>query len=431
MKVADVWRLIIFLTLGTLLGVLVGSTLLGLILFLLIYIWRLHSNLTTLENWINGANDSQASEQSGIFEDLTHSVNKLFRRHKKRRKRLTRVLRQFEDATRAWPDAIVILNQTDDIEWANPAARELLDIRWPEDKKQRLTNIVRFPKLREFISDPDNQNSKTVKIISPLKPDSYLSALMTPYSDTHKALTARNVTEIYKAIKARSDFVANVSHELKTPLTVFRGYLETLALQTNICPPTWEPAIKHMTDHAIEMSNLVDTLLDLSNLEEGQVVNDEKPVDVGALLQEIATTTSQLFKNKNHTINVALETSINLTGSRRELYSAFSNLMFNAAHYTAPNGVISARWQKNGSKILLEIEDNGIGISEEHISRVTERFYRVDNSRTRTDYGSKNGLGLAIVKHVVRRHKGTLNISSKMGSGSCFSIEFDAGGIAN
>jgi len=424
MKPADFWRLCLFLAIGAAFGALFQQSLIGIILSLLTYIWTVHYNLTTLAQWVSGANAVQGPEKSGIFEELNYSINKLFRRHKTRRERLTGVLRQFEEATKAWPDAIVVLNQMDDIEWANPAARNLLDIRWPEDKKQRVTNIVRFPALREFINSPEIAKKQTIEIISPLKPDIYLSALMVPYSETHRILTTRDVTEIYRAIKARSDFVANVSHELKTPLTVFRGYLEALGMQKDVCPPTWEPAIKQMREHAIEMSDLVDTLLKLSHLEESQILLDDKPINMKALLEEVISATKQIYEEKNHIINLDVEASENLMGSKRELYSAFSNLTLNAAHYTPANGTISLRWHKEGSDLVLDVKDTGIGIAEEHLPRITERFYRVDSSRTRAKQGSKNGLGLAIVKHVVRRHNASLNISSEVGKGSCFSVKF-------
>lgn len=424
MKISDFWRLLLYIVLGATLGALGGHIILGVTLSLLAYIWNLHASLVGLLNQVNGESDDQIPTQTGIFEELNYSISKLFDRHKSRRQRLTAVLRQFEQATRAWPDAIVILNQTDDIEWANPAARHLLDVRWPEDKKQRITNIIRFPALREFISSTSNTEEQTVDIISPQKPGMHLSTLMVPYSKTHKILTARDVTEIYRAISVRSDFVANVSHELKTPLTVFRGYLETLTMQSDVCPPTWQPALKQMTEHAVEMSNLVDTLLDLSRLEESQIPAESEPINIKTLIEEVVAATSQIYKEKNHVLTIHIDSQKKLIGSRVEIYSALSNLTFNAAHYTPANGTISIRWYEQNPYLFLEVKDNGIGIAEEHLSRITERFYRVDNSRTRTEQGSKNGLGLAIVKHVVRRHSALLDISSELGKGSSFSIKF-------
>ena len=424
MKISDFWRLLLYVALGATLGALGGQALLGVVLSLLAYIWHLHRSLIGLLNHVNGASSDQSPKESGVFEEINYSISQLFNRHKSRRQRLTAVLRQFEQATAVWPDAIVILNQTDDIEWANPAARHLLDVRWPEDKKQRITNIIRIPALREFISSTGNTEEQTVDIISPLQPDVHLSALTMPYSKTHKIFTARDVTEIYRAIKVRSDFVANVSHELKTPLTVFRGYLEALTIQSDICPPTWQPALKQMTEHSLEMSNLVDTLLNLSHLEESQIPADSEPIDIKLLLEEVVKATSQIYKEKNHALTIHIDSQKKLTGSRVELYSAVSNLTFNAAHYTPKDGAISIRWYQQDAYLVLEVKDNGIGIAEEHLSRITERFYRVDNSRTRTEQGSKNGLGLAIVKHVVRRHSALLNITSELGRGSCFSIKF-------
>ena len=248
MKIGDFWRLVSFLLIGSMCGLLLDSLTFSLILALLLYIARIHFDLHLLSKWIGGRSGSELSGRSGIFEDLSYSLNQLFLSHQRRRKKLSGVLRQFEAATSAWPDAIVILNFSDEVEWANPAAKKYLDVRWPEDKKQRVTNLVRLPLVRAFIEENQTEE-ETLDIASPTKSNAYLSLLLGPFNDTHRVLLARDTTLIRQANQARSDFVANVSHELKTPLTVLKGYAEMLAEQHDKAPMEWLPALEHMKVH--------------------------------------------------------------------------------------------------------------------------------------------------------------------------------------
>ena len=193
MRLGDFWRLVSFLLIGLVCGLLFGSLMLSLILALLLYVARLHHDLHLLSKWIGGRSSSELSGGSGIFEDLSYSLNQLFLSHQRRRKKLSGVLRQFEEATSAWPDAIVILNFSDEVEWANPAASKYLDVRWPEDKKQRITNLVRLPLLRTFIEE-NQKEEETLDIASPTKSNTYLSLLLGPFNDTHRVLLARHHT---------------------------------------------------------------------------------------------------------------------------------------------------------------------------------------------------------------------------------------------
>ena len=423
MRLGDFWRLVSFLLIGLVCGLLFGSLMLSLILALLLYVARLHHDLHLLSKWIGGRSSSELSGGSGIFEDLSYSLNQLFLSHQRRRKKLSGVLRQFEEATSAWPDAIVILNFSDEVEWANPAASKYLDVRWPEDKKQRITNLVRLPLLRTFIEE-NQKEEETLDIASPTKSNTYLSLLLGPFNDTHRVLLARDTTLIRQADQARSDFVANVSHELKTPLTVLKGYAEMLAEQHDKCPTEWLPAIEHMRVHANQMSELVDSLLELSRLDAGQPLAKIEKVNGEKIITGACTAGQVLAVNKKLKIELQIDQNTIILGSKQEVYSAFSNLIFNAIHYTPDGGNVVIRWSKKAKCISFEVEDNGIGIAPEHLNRVTERFYRIDGARSRLSDGAGNGLGLAIVKHIVRRHGASLRIVSKIGVGSCFSIDF-------
>jgi two-component system phosphate regulon sensor histidine kinase PhoR len=423
MKIGDFWRLVSFLLIGSMCGLLLDSLTFSLILALLLYIARIHFDLHLLSKWIGGRSGSELSGRSGIFEDLSYSLNQLFLSHQRRRKKLSGVLRQFEAATSAWPDAIVILNFSDEVEWANPAAKKYLDVRWPEDKKQRITNLVRLPLVRAFIEENQTEE-ETLDIASPTKSNAYLSLLLGPFNDTHRVLLARDTTLIRQANQARSDFVANVSHELKTPLTVLKGYAEMLAEQHDKAPMEWLPALEHMKVHANQMSELVNSLLELSRLDAGRPLSQIEKVDGEKTITAACSAGQALAANKNLGLQIQIDQNTTILGSKQELYSAFSNLIFNAIHYTPDGGTVVIRWGKKAKCISFEVEDNGIGIAPEHLNRVTERFYRIDGSRSRLSDGAGNGLGLAIVKHIVRRHGASLRIVSKVGVGSCFSIDF-------
>jgi two-component system phosphate regulon sensor histidine kinase PhoR len=423
MKLGDFWRLVSFLLIGLVFGVLLESLAACLLLVLSLYIAMIHHDLHLLSKWIGGRDNSEPSGGSGIFKDLSYSLNQLFLSHQRRRKRLSAVLRQFEEATSAWPDAIVILNLSDEVEWANPAASKYLDVRWPEDKKQRITNLVRLPLLRTFIEENQTEE-ETLDIASPTNPDTYLSLLLGPFDNTHRVLLARDTTLIRQANQARSDFIANVSHELKTPLTVLKGYAEMLSGQKNKCPPEWLPALDHMRAHANQMSELVNSLIELSRLDTGRPLAQIESLNGEKIIASACTAGRALAADKKLNFQLHIDENTIILGCKQELYSAFSNLIFNAIHYTPEGGNVVIRWCKKATCTSFEVEDSGIGIAPEHLNRVTERFYRIDGSRSRLSDGAGNGLGLAIVKHIVRRHGASLRIVSKLGNGSCFSIDF-------
>jgi len=197
-----------------------------------------------------------------------------------------------------------------------------------------------------------------------------------------------------------------------------------LAEQHDKAPTEWLPALEHMKVHANQMSELVNSLLELSRLDAGRPLSQIEKVDGEKIITAACSSGQALVANKNLSLQIQIDQNTTILGSKQELYSAFSNLIFNAIHYTPDGGTVVIRWGKKAKCISFEVEDNGIGISPEHLNRVTERFYRIDGSRSRLSDGAGNGLGLAIVKHIVRRHDASLRIVSKVGVGSCFSIDF-------
>lgn len=247
-----------------------------------------------------------------------------------------------------------------------------------------------------------------------------MSALDNSFDDLPQEL----LDTVERFERMRRDFVANVSHELRTPLTVIRGYLETLITQDDPKYAELQSVFHQMFQHSMRMDAIIQDLLLLSRLESEQTATGEETVNVGEQLEIICNEAQLLSANDNHVISLHADTDLKLLGSPNELRSLFTNLIINAVRYTPPGGEIDVHWQLENDKPAFSVSDRGIGIPNEHISRLTERFYCVDKARSREKGGT--GLGLAIVKHVILRHEGELNITSQVDEGSTFTCTFPA-----
>ena len=413
-------RIAVVLSLGAFAGWLTGNVPIGLLVALSAYVMWLHIHMAKLLNWLRNRKEHEPPEVSGIFEDVAHEIDYLRERNKKRKKKLRSYLQQFQQATRALPDATLVLDESDAVKWANSAARETLGIRWPEDVDQRITNLVRNPELIPFLEN--KKEGASIDIAGPLDASNHLSVRLAPYGKNRWIFVARDISQLHRAHEIRKDFVANVSHELRTPLTVVRGFLETMSDQEEICPPIWEGPFEQMLSHTLRMESLVEDLLMLSKLESGAGLRDPEMVPIPKLITDIQQVAGATEKGKERLFAFELDPELNITGSPKELHSAFSNLIFNAINYTEPRDVIEISWFRDEAGAHFAVKDNGIGIGAEHIPRLTERFYRVGSSRDREQGGT--GLGLAIVKHVMNRHGGTLHIESELGKGSVFRCDF-------
>ncbi len=429
MQHQDIWRLLGLLLLALVVGLATGLTGWALFLAAALYIAWTQRELARLLRWLRNRKACEPPEHAGVFEEITLEIDYLRERHKKRKKKLGNYLKQFQQATRALPDATVVLDTDDEVRWANGAARRDLGVCWPEDVGQRITNIVRNPELRAYIETTRDEEGRSLEVVCPMDAERHLSILTAPYGNEQRILVARDITDLHRANLIRSDFVANVSHELRTPITVFRGYLETLLAQADDAPPAWRNAFEQMSGHANRMQNLVQELLLLSSLEAENRVKQPQTVDVPALIGELHDRARELSGDLAHLFSLEIDGELCVRGSRDELYSAFSNLLFNAVQYTPARGIIRVRWYRDAAGAHFTVEDNGIGIAPEHLPRLTERFYRVDPSRARVNGIGGTGLGLAIAKHVLSRHNATLSIRSEPGQGSTFSADFPPGEI--
>jgi two-component system phosphate regulon sensor histidine kinase PhoR len=402
------------LVVGWLLGSVWGGIAISLGSFL---VWQFVS-LYRLDWWLRRRATADPPDISGVWGDVISQVVRLHRRKRFHKQRFVQLYRQIQRSTAALPDGVVILNEQREIAWFNRMAAQLLELRRPADLGLRIDNLLRQPQFARYLASEQYGNPVVIRTSGGL--ERYLSLQIVPYGEGQQLLLARDVSRQMRLEAMRKDFVANASHELRSPLTVISGYLETLS-QDPILDPEIQGPIAEMRRQAERMATIVEDLLELSRLEaaEGEVAG--APVDVAALVSMLRKDVLARPKHPKE-VRVRVESTLPLLGQESEIHSAFSNLVDNAAKYTGPDGWIELHWWVDDDGGHFSVRDSGIGIPAEHIPRLTERFYRVDVGRARATGGS--GLGLAIVKHVLQRHGGTLEIQSTLGQGSTFSCHF-------
>jgi two-component system phosphate regulon sensor histidine kinase PhoR len=417
------WWLAILRLLGTIitgvvLGWLFGHVWAGLAGMLALHLlWQL-ATLFRLDWWVRHRTYAAPPNLGGSWGEIVAQVMRLHRRKRFHKQRYIQLLRQIQRSTAALPDGVVILNAQLEIIWFNRTASTLLGLRGHDDFGLRIDNLLRQPEFGRYL---DEARYEVPLVIRPkAATETYLSLQVVPYGEGQQLLLVRDVSRQVRLEAMRKDFVANASHELRSPLTVVSGYLETLGQDAALDPELRAP-VAEMRRQAERMTSIIRDLLALSRLEETDQVVDEGPVDVAALM---AMLRKDVLARAEHPrdINIRIDSPAQLLGSEPEVHSAFSNLVDNAAKYTAAQGSIEMRWWTDDAGAHFSVTDTGIGIQAEHIPRLTERFYRADPGRSRATGGS--GLGLAIVKHVLQRHAATLEIRSTLGAGSTFTCHF-------
>lgn len=398
----------------------------ALIFFSAVLLWMVFHHLrhlVALERWLQRSDHSPASIPAGscAWDDVFAHLSRYVRQHSQSQELLSLALERMRNVTSAMPDGIVILDEVDRIEWCNRVAEQHLGIHLSQDVGQQITYLVRQIPFVEYLAA--RQYSSPLIMKQTRLKDLIISLQLVPYGYNQKLLISRDITRFEKIETMRRDFIANVSHELRTPLTVIGGFLETLSADDNVNTGFNKRALALMTEQTTRMQRLIEDLLILSRLENEQNKINEKAVDVVSLLHNILQDAESLSAGR-HQIKLNIATQDQLMGSEEELRSAFSNLISNAIRYTPDRGEISINWEKRSGQGLFYVQDSGIGIEAEHLPRLTERFYRIDSSRSRETGGT--GLGLAIVKHVLSRHEARLEITSQVGKGSRFNIWFPA-----
>jgi two-component system phosphate regulon sensor histidine kinase PhoR len=379
--------------------------------------WQLW-NLFRLERWLGGGATVQIPDGDGVWPPVFARIQYIKAKAKKRGKRFRSLVRELRASTAAFPDGGVILNSRHEILNFNQAAKVLLGLKSRRDRGQRIENLLRHPDFIDYLNNPGERQA--VEIPAPSTGDAWLSCRLIPYGPDQTLLLIRDVSQRVNVERMRRDFVANASHELRSPLTVIMGYLDALREDPQL-PANWRQPIDVMQDQSVRMRRLVEDLLQLSKLESGQSVGRERVVDVAALLSAARKEALALSEHPGQ-IEVSVNSPANLLGEETELQSVVSNLVANAVRYTPVEGEVAITWDVDEQGGHLAVTDTGIGIAEEDIPRVTERFYRADGGRARQRGGT--GLGLAIVKHALRRHDAELEIRSRLGEGSTFVCHF-------
>jgi len=411
-------RLLATVLIGAGAGWLFGNVWGGLACALALHLAWVLAQLFRLEWWLRHRSYADPPDVGGVWGEIIAQIVRLHRRKRFHKQRFVQLMRQLQRSTAALPDGVVILNAQREIVWFNRMAARLLNLRRTADLGLRIENLLRAPEFVRYLAGSDYANPIVLRTST--GEDGFLSLQVAPYGDGQLLLLVRDVSRQMRLEAVRRDFVANASHELRSPLTVISGYLETLAQDPALDRELQGP-VAEMRRQAERMTAIIRDLIELSRLEETDEIVGGAPVDVAALASLLR---KDVLARPSHPreVRVRIDSSASLIGDEPEIHSAFSNLVDNAAKYTPPEGAIEIRWWVDEDGGHFCVNDTGMGIPAEHIPRLTERFYRVDPGRSRATGGS--GLGLAIVKHVLQRHGATLEVASTLGAGSSFTCHF-------
>ncbi len=416
----ELWRLGAVLAVCLLLGLVTGRVrdflLLGVTVALIVNLYGLHRLLA----WLSASDGLKPREARGVWGEIYYRVFQLQRRNRKRKRKLTRLLAQFQASAEALPDAAVALGENWEIHWFNDAAIRLLGLRPAQDVGGSIRNLLRNPEFHAYLGVGRFDHS--IEIGAPGNSGRRLAVRIIPYAGNQRLLLAQDVTERYRLERVRRDFVANASHELRTPLTVIAGFVENMRHEESEASGRWARPLALMEQQTTRMQRIIEDLLLLSGLESGQVATEVDVVDVAELVGDIRDEAVAAAGPDAPHVTAELGTDARLRGSAQYLRSAFSNLVMNAVQYTPAGGQVWIRWRLDGDRGVFEVQDTGEGIPAEHLPRLTERFYRIDAARSRRRGGT--GLGLAIVKHVLQNHGAVLEIESEPGRGSAFRCVF-------
>jgi two-component system, OmpR family, phosphate regulon sensor histidine kinase PhoR len=415
----SVSRLGMALLAAFLVGLATGRVALAFALVLAIYAGVQLWNLLRLEHWLRRRRIEEPPDISGLWGEVVAIVSRIYRRKQFHRARVTALLREFRRMTTAMPEGAVLLGPEHEILWFNRRAADWLGLRRKRDRGIRIENLVRHPDFVEYLRSDEPGEGVVVQDTSDINKWFSFHIVRTGMAE-RQLLMVRDVSREQQLQSMRRDFVANASHELRSPLTVITGYLDALADDQKL-DPTWSAPILEMRRQAERMSTIIRDLLELSKLESGERPLDEEPIDIPGMLALLRKETLAL-EHRPQEVRLTLESNEWLKGVESEVHSIVSNLVSNAVKYTPPQGEIELRWWTDEKGGHIAVRDTGVGIAPEHIPRLTERFYRVDSGRSRDLGGS--GLGLAIVRHALQRHEGTLTIDSVEGDGSTFTCHF-------
>jgi two-component system phosphate regulon sensor histidine kinase PhoR len=413
---------------GWFLGGAIGA-LLGALIAVFIYGATLLWKLDRLERWLSAPVLRQDPPWHGVWQEISVRVQRMLRQQEKLAALHQKQLQDFLQAIQASPNGVILLDEQARIEWCNSTAAAHLGLDAHRDRLQHIVHLVRDPVFARYFAQSDHASEVVIEgRASSVVNRQKLSVQLHAYGEGRSLLLSRDITAVAQADAMRRDFVANVSHEIRTPLTVLSGFVETLQSIPMDAQAT-QHYLQLMSAQSDRMQSLVADLLMLSQLEGSQLPSTQEKVSLAALMLQV-TTEAQAFSDwmahkgqgPVHQLEFAPVPDVYVTGARSELLSAVSNLVSNAIRYTPLGGRIQIHWASTPEGLMFTVKDSGPGIAAEHLPRLSERFYRVDRSRSRETGGT--GLGLAITKHVMQRHGGELRIDSVLGQGSTFKLLF-------
>jgi two-component system, OmpR family, phosphate regulon sensor histidine kinase PhoR len=367
--------------------------------------------LQQLDQWLDDPQSARLPDGWGSWTNVFARLYRLRRDDERNQAELAEWLARFRQAMQLLPEGVAIMDDVLQLEWCNPAAGKHLGLTLERDRGRRVTNLVRHPEFIDYIILGRYEHPLTLSFR-----DRKLEVQIIPFENRRQILVTHDATEGERVEAMRRDFIANASHELRTPLTVIVGFLEIALADPGLDVATRTAHLKLMTEQGQRMQRLIEDMLTLSRLESSEYPFKRERVDVNALMASVADEARALSGGR-HQVEVEVD-GPDVMGSPEELRSAFANLASNAVRYSPDGGVIKLAWRRGADDLRFSVQDCGIGIDARHIARLTERFYRVDKSRSRETQGT--GLGLAIVKHVLARHGGRLAIESAPGKGSTF-----------
>jgi two-component system phosphate regulon sensor histidine kinase PhoR len=416
--IREAGRILLVLALAAGLGSIYGYAREAVIVVLLVLVGLWLYQMNRVQTWLNAPHQAPPAAY-GIWGVLLGRMYLHQRTSEEAQEQLQSTVEYLQDSFAAMRDGVVMVDEQGAITWMNQAVGPLLGLRYPEDRGQTLTNLVRSPEFnRYFLGRDYTQPLQYLSVGDHRK--THLRVEITRFGESERLLFIRDVSSAVRMEQMRRDFVANVSHELRTPLTVISGYLSTFIDSSQELPSRYMKPLQQMSQQAQRMENMLKDLLWLSRIESDTREDERELLDMRGLLQELRDELGEAYPESNVVLDLAIDRKVH--GDYRQIHSAVSNLAINAIKYSAPGSPVTISWSLLDGKCALQVLDKGIGIESLHLPRLTERFYRVDDSRNSETGGT--GLGLAIVKHVAAAHGAQLRIESKLGEGSAFTLIF-------
>jgi len=376
-----------------------------------------------LRRWAEQPRLSDPPEADGAWGEVFNLLHRHRRTTLRRRRQLAQLIVRTRRAAQALPYGVTVLDSGFRLDWCNEMARRQLDLDPERDRGAPIVNILRHPGFVGYLRS--GNYAEPLRLQSGGANAPAFAVQLVAFDLDAWLMLSQDVTRAERLEAMRRDFVANVSHELRTPLTVLSGFLETIQ-DLKLDPQRVRDYVDLMQPQAERMRRIIDDLLALSALEHAPPPAEER-IAIRPLLERLRAETEQLSGGR-HRIALHIDGQHDLRGSEREIASALLNLAGNAVRYTPAGGEIRLAWRSDSSGAEFVVTDTGIGIDAAHLPRLTERFYRVDRSRSRETGGT--GLGLAIVKHALARHHATLAVESAPGKGSTFRARFPAARLA-